>query len=98
MSTTSSSIIPIVPIPAAARYRAIGEPSPPAPVIKTLDSQSFSCPLPPTSERIICLLYRLTCSSVKFIRYPHPKLPIVIIRRVGIAHHHTVISVGGAHP
>jgi len=32
---------PIVPTPAAARYIAIGEPSPPAPMMSTLESRSL---------------------------------------------------------
>ena len=49
MSTTSKSMIPIVPTPAAARYRPAGDPSPPAPISSTFDSSSFACPSEPTS-------------------------------------------------
>ena len=48
MSTTSASIIPIVPTPAAAGYKATGAPKPPAPIINTLPFNNFSCPSPPT--------------------------------------------------
>ncbi len=48
-STTSSSTIPSVPTPAAARYSAIGEPSPPAPRQSTFASSSFFWPSTPTS-------------------------------------------------
>ena len=41
LSTTSKSMMPIVPMPAAARYSTIGEPSPPAPITSTLESSSF---------------------------------------------------------
>lgn len=33
-----------LPTPAAAKYNAEGEPSPPAPIIKTLACLSFNCP------------------------------------------------------
>ena len=42
------------PTPAAARYIAIGEPSPPAPMISTLESSSLRCPAPPTLGRMMC--------------------------------------------
>ena len=48
-STSSSSTIPSVPTPAAARYSAVGEPSPPAPSSSTLASSSFCWPSTPTS-------------------------------------------------
>ena len=48
-STVSSSTIPSVPTPAAARYRAVGEPRPPAPSSSTLASSSFCWPSMPTS-------------------------------------------------
>ena len=38
-----------LPMPAAARYMAIGEPSPPAPIQRTRDEQIFLCPSSPTS-------------------------------------------------
>ena len=38
-----------IPIPAAARYRAEGDPSPPAPIRSTLAFRSFSWPSTPTS-------------------------------------------------
>ena len=48
-STTSESTSPIVPTPAAARYKPAGEPSPPAPTSSTLEASSFACPASPTS-------------------------------------------------
>ena len=48
-STTSSSTMPIVPTPAAARYSAVGEPSPPAPSSRTFASSSFCWPSAPIS-------------------------------------------------
>ena len=48
-STTSSSTMPSVPTPAAARYSAAGEPSPPAPISSTFASSSFCWPSRPTS-------------------------------------------------
>ena len=55
VSTLSSSTMPMVPMPAAARYRAIGEPSPPAPMHRTDESFSFCWPADPTSGRVKCL-------------------------------------------
>src|SRR5665811_139226 len=63
-STVSSSIIPIVPTPAAARYSITGEPSPPAPMHNTFDESNFFCPFPPTSGKMICREYLLICSSL----------------------------------
>ena len=48
-STTSSSTMPSVPTPAAARYSAVGEPSPPAPSSSTLALSSFVWPSSPIS-------------------------------------------------
>ena len=48
-STSSMSTMPIVPTPAAARYSAAGEPSPPAPSSRTLEASSFAWPSVPTS-------------------------------------------------
>ncbi len=48
-STTSSSTIPIVPMPAAARYSAVGEPRPPAPSSRTFASSIFCWPSTPIS-------------------------------------------------
>ena len=48
-STSSSSTMPSVPTPAAARYRAVGEPSPPAPSRSTFASSSFCWPSMPIS-------------------------------------------------
>ena len=48
-STSSSSTIPSVPTPAAARYSAVGEPSPPAPSSSTFASSSFCWPSMPIS-------------------------------------------------
>jgi hypothetical protein len=47
---------PIVPTPAAAKYNPAGEPRPPAPMISTLAWDNFFCPLPPTSDKIMCRL------------------------------------------
>jgi hypothetical protein len=44
-STTSSSTIPSVPTPAAARYRAVGEPRPPAPRQEDLRVEQLLLPL-----------------------------------------------------
>ena len=55
-STRSKSTRPIRPTPAAARYSAAGEPSPPAPTRTTLDASSFSCPSAPTPSRNRCRL------------------------------------------
>ena len=49
--TSSSSIMPIVPTPAAARYWMSGVPRPPAPTTSTRARFSFCCPGPPTSAR-----------------------------------------------
>jgi hypothetical protein len=51
-STTSKSTSPSRPTPAAARYSAIGEPSPPAPMHSTLAALSFFCPSIPTFGRM----------------------------------------------
>ena len=48
-STVSSSTIPIVPTPAAARYSAVGAPRPPAPSRSTLASRSLRWPSSPIS-------------------------------------------------
>src|SRR5262245_61938441 len=52
------------PTPAAARYIAAGEPSPPAPIHKTLPAFSLRCPSTPTSGMIRWRLYRLISSLV----------------------------------
>ena len=52
-STRSKSTIPIFPMPAAARYIATGEPSPPAPITSTLASSSLRCPAPPMFGRMM---------------------------------------------
>ena len=54
-STESSSMIPILPIPAAARYSRAGEPSPPAPTTRIEASFRSLCPSGPTSGRDKCL-------------------------------------------
>src|SRR5436189_606603 len=54
-STASPSARVIVPTPAAARYSAAGEPSPPAPITSAEDASSFSCPSTPISGSRICL-------------------------------------------
>ena len=51
-STTSKSITPSVPTPAAARYSRAGEPRPPAPTHSTLAFFSRFCPVIPTSGMI----------------------------------------------
>ena len=65
-STTSKSTMPMRPTPAAARYNAAGEPSPPAPMQSTLPAFSFSCPSTPTSGMMRWRLYRCTSSLVSF--------------------------------
>ena len=52
-STRSKSRIPSVPTPAAARYMATGEPSPPAPTQSTFASSSLRCPAPPIFGRMM---------------------------------------------
>jgi hypothetical protein len=54
-STRSLSTSPIVPIPAAARYIAAGEPKPPAPIMSTWEACNFFCPFSPISGSEICL-------------------------------------------
>ena len=44
--------MPMVPMPAAARYRSRGEPSPPAPTQSTLACLSLTWPLTPTCGRM----------------------------------------------
>ncbi len=51
-STTSKSMMPSVPTPAAARYSSAGEPRPPAPTHSTLAFFSRFCPVMPTSGMI----------------------------------------------
>jgi hypothetical protein len=43
-----------LPMPAAARYMAMGEPRPPAPMHRTLVALIFFWPARPTSGRIRC--------------------------------------------
>src|SRR5215217_5934568 len=62
-STTSKSTSPIVPTPAAARYSASGEPSPPAPMSSTRLAFSRCCPSSATSGRMRCRLYRRISSD-----------------------------------
>src|SRR5439155_10422487 len=62
-STVSPSARVIVPTPAAARYSAAGEPSPPAPMTRAEDPSSFSCPSTPISGSRICREYLRSCSS-----------------------------------
>ena len=47
ISILSLSIIPIFPIPNADKYKAIGEPRPPAPTISTLLLSNLVCPPAP---------------------------------------------------
>ena len=47
--TRSLSMMPIWPMPAAARYRMSGEPNPPAPTTSTQAAFSFCWPSPPIS-------------------------------------------------
>ena len=51
-STVSKSTMPNLPSPAAARYMAMGDPSPPAPMHRTLVERIFFWPARPTSGRI----------------------------------------------
>ena len=60
VAKATKSTIPILPTPARARYRATGEPNPPAPIIKTFESIKALCPLLPTLGIIRCLLYLST--------------------------------------
>ena len=55
-STVSPSMSPMVPTPAAARYRAVGDPSPPAPMRSTFERSSLRCPFSPTCESRKCRL------------------------------------------
>jgi purine-nucleoside phosphorylase len=57
-STVSKSTIPSLPMPAAARYIAMGDPKPPAPMHSTLVEQIFFCPAMPTSGRMRWREYR----------------------------------------
>ncbi len=56
-------------IPAAVRYKAKGEPKPPAPICRTLIFESFSCPSSPITGDIICLEYLSFCFSVKITHH-----------------------------
>src|SRR5207244_9067910 len=47
---------------------AAGDPKPPAPTMRTLACPIFCWPLPPTSGRRMCRLYRVTCSSESAIK------------------------------
>src|SRR5579859_3076740 len=70
-STMSKSTMPILPMPAAARYIAIGDPSPPAPMQRTLVEQIFFWPARPTSGRIKWREYRRIwslSSSIKTVQ------------------------------
>src|SRR6266700_7596483 len=62
-STSSSSTMPSVPTPAAARYSAAGEPSPPAPISRTLAASSLRWPTGPTSGRMMWRAYLRAWSS-----------------------------------
>ena len=62
--TSSWSISPIVPTPAAARYRATVEPRPPTPAIATLARFSRSWPACPISLISICRSYRSNSPGV----------------------------------
>src|SRR6266498_2006161 len=53
-STSSKSTMPMWPTPAAARYMALGEPRPPAPISSTLAFFSRFCPSIATSGMIRC--------------------------------------------
>ena len=64
-STLSKSRMPSVPTPAAARYIATGDPSPPAPMQRTFASRSLRCPAAPMFGRMMWREYLRTCSSVK---------------------------------
>ncbi len=63
-STSSNSMIPSVPTPAAARYMRAGEPRPPAPTQSTLAFFNRFCPSIPTSGMIRWREYLRTSSTV----------------------------------
>lgn len=63
ISTLSESKRPIIPIPAAAKYNASGQPIPPAPTTATFVFTIFTCPSYANYLRSICLEY-LCISSV----------------------------------
>ena len=50
--------MPTLPIPAAARYSPKGDPSPPAPIMRTLAFFNRRCPAIPTSGMMRCREYR----------------------------------------
>ena len=62
-STVSSSTMPIVPTPAAARYCKAGAPRPPAPITKTPDCRRRIWPEPPISGMTIWRAYRSSSVS-----------------------------------
>ena len=62
-STESISISCRCPTPAAARYNARGEPSPPKPAMRAVEFFSRCCPLSPNPGMIICRWYRLRSYS-----------------------------------
>src|SRR5688572_2873263 len=64
-STASKSTSPMVPTPAAARYSAAGEPSPPAPTSRTRARFSARWPPTPISGRMRCRLYRRYSSGAR---------------------------------
>jgi len=84
ISTLSLSIIPILPMPSAAKYIATGDPSPPAPTIRTLDFKSFLCPIIPIFFKIICLEYLSICFFENIIQFnylpvePNPPFPLKV--------------------
>ena len=59
--------MPILPIPAAAKYNKTGEPNPPAPTTRTEEDLIFFCPNSPTCGKIRCLAYLAFSSLVKVI-------------------------------
>ena len=52
VSTVSLSMMPMVPMPAAARYWRAGEPSPPAPMLRTRAAVSRAWPWGPIPGRV----------------------------------------------
>src|SRR5690348_3514359 len=64
--------MPIVPTPAAARYSAAGDPSPPAPMSRTFAASSLRCPTDPTSGKMMCRAYRRAWSSDSAVPFTVP--------------------------
>ena len=62
ISTSSSSIILISPIPAATKYKSAGLPRPPAPITETIDFENLTWPDKPIWSSTICLSNRFSRS------------------------------------